>query len=178
MFFLHFLNRAGHSFVSHFCQWKVVPLNPSRLSCWNRAEFAAVSFKLSLAFDKNWICTKKKNYGVWSLWPYHGVRLYWSVHDGGSLGSTRVVTGSSSVSGSKAAPQHEGPPSELCWQPKCGVGAQVQPQGSSCREAWAKQTPEGSPSAYTHILGCTRKLRANGTRWEKAIKKWTLDQFQ
>lgn len=68
MFFLHFLNRAGHSFVSRFCQWKAVPLNPSRLSCWNTAEFAVVSFKLSTGLPLPLIRTesvprKKKKMG-------------------------------------------------------------------------------------------------------------------
>lgn len=144
MFFLHFLNRAGHSFVSRFCQWKAVPLNPSRLSCWNTAEFAVISFKLSTSLPfpltrTESVPRKKTNYGVWSLWPYHQVRLYWSVSDGDpSLGSTTGLTGGSSVQGSKAAPQHREPPSELCWQPKHGAGAQAQPQGSSCRDTSAK----------------------------------------
>lgn len=95
VFFLHFLNRPGHCFISHFCQWKAVPLNPSKLSCWNRAEFAAFSFPLPLTWTKS--APRKKNYGIWWLWPYHWVRLYWSVSDSGSLGSTTGLTGGLSV---------------------------------------------------------------------------------
>lgn len=49
-----------------------------------------------------------------------------------------------------------------------GPGHKSSRKGGSCREASAKETPEGSPSAYAHILGCTRKLRANGTCSEEA----------
>lgn len=81
--FLHFLNRAGHSFVSYFCQRKAVPLNPSRFICRNRAEFAPrIWFKLLTGLPLPLTRTesvprKKINYGVWSLWPYHWVRPDW-----------------------------------------------------------------------------------------------------
>lgn len=63
----------GHSSVSHFCQWKAVPLNnPSRLSCWNRAEFAPISLKLLTGLPLSLTRTqsvprKKKLWGLVTL---------------------------------------------------------------------------------------------------------------
>lgn len=111
---------------------------------------------------------QKINYGVWSLRPYHRVRPYWICHWWWVFGQHHGSHWRLIHVGIKGAPQHREPPSELCWQPKCGAGAQVQPWGGSCREASEKETPEGSPSAYTHILGCARKLRAHGTCSEEA----------
>lgn len=56
-----------------------------------------------------------------------------------------------------------------------GAGGRAQPQGGSHGGALGKGAPEGSPSEYTHISGCTRKLRANATHSEEAGDK-ALDQ--